>query len=111
MYVIHEVDEDTFSERSSRPDKSQLLTQSIHRQSSANHDDHTLLVLKEENEDEDVYGLNNLGNHQTISIENDFSNMQINASQEITPDLTLVNARASNEYQNTNKDHIRIEGD
>lgn len=37
--------------------------------------------------------------------------MQINASQEITPDLTLVNARASNEYQNTNKDHIRIEGD
>ena len=70
MYVIHEVDEDAFSERSSR----QLLGQSAHKQqqmykddqsiqdSHHNHNLHnSLQALKEENEglDEDVYGLNN----------------------------------------------------
>ncbi|CDW88748.1 UNKNOWN [Stylonychia lemnae] len=122
MYIIHEVDEDQLSEMSSRKDKSQRLSYVNQRQHS-NAIDHSmqgdqniLQILKEENEDEDVYGLNQIRHHQTLSLDNDMSNMQINGSQDIEPHNNSaginfqLTKQASIENSN-NKNHIRIEND
>jgi len=88
MFVIQEVDEDTFSERS-RADRSQVFSQGKDQSVVHGLQEHYLESLKEEQEEEDTVQVL-LRHHQTLNAE-DLSNLS--ASQDIDPhNASLGNA-------------------
>ena len=107
MFIIQEVDEDTFSERSR--DKSQIFSQkdqSVMHQ----HQENYLESLKEEREEEEETNLQLLKHHQTLNMENDLSNL--NASQDIDPhNSSAGNAMKANLAAQKNKEVIKVEED